>query len=178
MISHESKLRRYGVGVKLTLSFFQGSKIPSKSTLQYMRMNDSSATNSGASNASDFQPPTQNPQSASPDLQPTPSEGTTDRLDQLPAQPLTVETVQSSPDALVSQVSSPNDTGGSFTGLLPFLVVLVLAIWLFRRWNLFSPSTPLVQPVTVERTETKKPIKKTTTKPTNSRPKKKSKNKK
>lgn len=146
---------------------------------------DDASTATGASNASDFQPPTQNPQTASPNLQPSgqtlqplPREGAADRLDQLPASPLTVQTVQSDTTSEVSQISNPG-FGTSLTGFLPFLIVLVIAIWLFRRWNLFSPEAPPVQPIDAEKPATNKPIKrptkKTAKKPTNSRPKKKAK---
>lgn len=150
-------------------------------------MDDASTTTSGASNASDFQPPTQNPQTASPnlqpsgrDLQPLPREGTADRLDQLPATPLTVETARSNTSSDVSQVSDPG-FGSSVTGFLPFLVALLIAIWLFRRWNLFNPGAATVQPAGVEEpaadTAPEKTTKKTVKKPTNSRPRKKTKSK-
>jgi hypothetical protein len=144
-------------------------------------------TTSGASNASDFQPLTQNPQTGSPNLQPTttgpqPVEGNTaGRLDQLPASTLKVETAQSGTTSRVSQDTSGG--GFSFTGLLPFIIVLLLAIWLFRRWNLFSPEpslseiTPEPQSVAVAAApeKTTKTPKKTTKSKTKTRKKSKKK---
>lgn len=136
-------------------------------------MNDAAPTNTGASNASDFQPPTQNPQGNSTNLQPTPDNATGDRLDQLPPSQLTVETARSQTDSKVSQVSSSGTGLGSF---LPFLVLIVIAILLFRRWNFFRPQISPVAATAPEPAEEAEPApKKTAKKPTNTRPRKKSK---
>jgi len=135
-------------------------------------MNDTASTNTGASNASDFQPPTQNPQGSSTNLQPTPDNATGDRLDQLPPSQLTVETARSQTDSKVSQVTSSSMGLSSF---LPFLVLIVVAILLFRRWNFFRPQMSSVAATTTEPVETASPVpKKTAKKPTNTRPRKKS----
>ena len=138
-------------------------------------MNDAAPTNTGASNASDFQPPTQNPQGSSTDLQPTPNSATGDRLDQLPPTQLTVETAQSQTDSKVSQITSSGMDFGSF---LPFLVLVAVALLLFRRWNFFRPQLSAAPVTAPEPIETEPTPKKTAKKPTNTRPRKKTKSRK
>jgi hypothetical protein len=146
------------------------------SPVQYMPMNDASPTASGASNASDFQPLTQNPQSTGSNLQPTTADSNADRLDQLPASQLTVETAQASADSQISQITAPRNT---FVSFLPFIVILVVALILFRRWNFFVPqSQEAPAPVEVPEPTVAKTPKRVAKKPTNSRPKKKTKTKK
>lgn len=139
-------------------------------------MNDAAPTNTGASNASDFQPPTQNPQANTTNLQPTPDNATGDRLDQLPPSQLTVETAQSQTDSKVSQVSSSSMGLSSF---LPFIVLIVVAVLLFRRWNFFRPQISPVAVTAPEPVAESEPTpKKTVKKPINTRPRKKSKSRK
>lgn len=106
-----------------------------------------SNTTAGASNAADFQPPTQNPQGTTPDLQRTPQglqPSAAGSQEQLNIQvPLKVETVQSgtatSPSAAV-----PASSDGSAAGVLLFIAAVLIAALLYKKWNLF---TGLAQPV-------------------------------
>jgi hypothetical protein len=137
---------------------------------------DASPTTTGASNASDFQPPTQNPQNSTPNLQPIPTDGSAGRLDQLPAEPLTVETVQSGSTSQIPSASLQPDTN-SFTGFLPVLVILVIAVLLFRRWNLFSPQSSIDLPAEATTTSIESAPRKTTKKQSKAKPKTKKKSK-
>jgi hypothetical protein len=147
-------------------------------------MNEGS-TASGASKASDFQPPTQNPQSASPNLQPTTqglqptdSSGSSQgQFNQLPASPLEVETAQSGSKTTVTPVNTNQPSGlGFLPGLLIFAAILLAAVLVYKRLNLFAPAEDVAQPLeTPEPTVQKKPKK---TAKTKSKAKKKSKSKK
>jgi hypothetical protein len=139
-------------------------------------MDDASPTATGASNASDFQPPTQNPQDSTPNLQPVSNEGSAGRLDQLPAETLTVETVQSGSTSQIPSASLQPGTN-SFTGFLPVLVILVIAVLLFRRWNLFSPQPNIELPSETAAVSTEPKPKKPTKKQPKAKPKAKKKSK-
>lgn len=99
---------------------------------------------SGASNANDFQPPTRNPQSSTPGLQNTQQGlqsvigGSQSQLNS--SQPLVVETAQSGTTGNSSVQTVPaQPTAGA--GLLLFVVVVLIASLLYKRWNLFAANS-------------------------------------
>ncbi len=144
-------------------------------------MDTNTQNSSGASNASDFQPPTTNPQQATPNLQTTQGlqqdktvNGSQDQFNTKPKNPLRVETAAESNSTIPASVNVPSSGLGFWPGLgLTILFIVVVAL-IYRRWNVYGEPKETVPPVDEEKVVTQKPKKK---KAPNKTPKKKGKKK-
>jgi hypothetical protein len=147
-------------------------------------------TNPGASNSTDFQPPTSNPQQVGGPDQSTSSSlqtgngnpGSQEQLNLSTTSPLQVETL---PATSVSTQTN-NEPVATAVGFNPWPVIAVLAviavaaIIVYRRWNIFAAHTePFLPPIELTPTQAALPNKpKKKPAPPKSRPKKKTKKKK
>ena len=106
--------------------------------------------NSGASNAADFQPPTRNPQnpvsnlqSSGQGLQSGGGEVSQDDLNLPITEPLKVETAQSGTSGTTADAAREGNLS-AWPGLAIFIVLIVVAALLYKRWNLFAGRTQVI----------------------------------